>query len=167
MDPVAPPEPKAAAPPPAAPPSRWIERLSGLLLLAAAAVMTYTAAPALLGMAGGPRAPAPSVQPAPLALPHLPKELLADPGRLDLDRDLEPDEPGAAPALQLRSGLARTPLSLRDKPSEAGRLVGEIPAGRLVSIWSESADWVLIASGGSVDEDMVAGWVKKSGIAVR
>lgn len=161
MDPAAEPPPEGAAPlrpPPRSPAARAIDRLSGLLLIGAAAVLSYTAAPALLRQAG------PSLAPSPLVLPRQPKAHLADPDRFARDPDLDADDPPGAP-VHVRSGFARSPLSLRDKPSEAGRVVGEIQAGRLVRIWRESSDWALIISGD--EDDMAAGWVKKSGIAVR
>jgi hypothetical protein len=163
MDPAAPPRPESDAPPR---PSRWFERASAMLLIAAAAALTYTAMPALLRLAVGLGAA--EQGPAPVRRAHPAQAQPDEPERvdLDLDRDLEPDDPaGSAIEAPARAGLARVPLALRDKPSEAGRLIGEIPAGRLVAIWRESAGWVLIVSG--TDDDMVAGWVKKSGIAVR
>lgn len=145
-----------------APPARWIDRLSGALLLGAAIVSAAAAGPAVLRASGVPRLDrAAPMDAAPLDLPRLPPEILADPRpMLEADHDLDGDEPPSPPA-HLKIGLARRALLLRDGPSDASRGIGEIDAGALVVITREAGDWAEVRTGGPV------GWVKKSGIAVR
>lgn len=162
-------EPRApgsgAAPAPAdpAPAARFLDRVSGALLLGSAIVTAATAGPAVLH-AGGVPAPhrgAASDAP-PLDLPRRPPEILADPGdALDADHDLDGDEAPFPLGAHGRLGLARRALQLRDAPSESGRTVGEIDAGALVVIVREVGDYAQVRTGGPV------GWVKKSEIAVR
>jgi len=165
-------EPQAPSPA-AAPPvrrSRWLDRLSATLLVAAAAVAAIAAAPALLRAAGAPlpdtRAPE---QTPPLDLRHAPPEILANPDQLfDPDHDLDPDDlPGSAPFAAGRGKLGRVLgiLTLRDRPADAGKLVGEAKAGELVMVVREVGDWAFVWA--QIDDTMVVGWAKKSGIAVR
>lgn len=157
-----------------APPARWIDRLSGALLLGAAIVSAAAAGPAVLRASGVPRldraapmdaSPLDQAADGPSAgvdgLPRLPPEIFADPRpMLEADHDLDGDEPPSPPA-HLKLGLARRALLLRDGPSDASRAIGEIDAGALVVITREAGDWAEVRTGGPV------GWVKKSGIAVR
>jgi hypothetical protein len=176
-DPAAlPSAPDAAAAAPAQPappvrPSRWLDRLSATLLFAAAAVATIAAAPALLRAAGAPlpEARAPEAAPQPLDLRHAPPEILANPDKLfDPDHDLEPDDlPGSAPFAAAHGKLGRVLglLTLRDRPADGGKLVGEAKAGELVMVVKEVGDWAFVWA--QIDDTMVVGWAKKSGIAVR
>ena len=152
-----------------APPARWIDRLSGALLLGAAIVSAAAAGPAVLRASGlstrDHASPLDQAAARPRAdddgLPLLPPEILADPRpMLEADHDLDGDEPPSPPA-HLKLGLARRALLLRDGPSDASRAIGEIDAGALVVITREAGDWAEVRTGGPV------GWVKKSGIAVR
>jgi hypothetical protein len=158
------PEPTQPAPP--EPPARWLDRATGLLLCVAVGIALGPATPALLRAVG---APLPGLgersEGPPIALPHQPPELLADPDALfDPDHDLDPEE-AQAQLPDGRIGLARGPLTLHDKPAPTARPLGDVKAGELVMIMRESGDWVYVVHGG--EDRMVSGWAKKSEIAVR
>lgn len=151
-----------------APRWRWIDALSGVLLFAAVIAAGVAAMPALLRAVGVPlpSAAAPSFAPT-IDVRYQPPEILRDPDKLlDPDRDLDPDDaPFAAPQSHGQLGLARVATTLRDRPADGGKQVGEIKAGELVMILQESGDWLQVWASGA--DSVAMGWVKKSGIAVR
>jgi hypothetical protein len=85
-------EPASATPAKPLRPTRWVDRLSGLLLCVAAGGSLAAAAPALLRAAGIElaQAEAPPIEPR-IAVPHPPAEILGNPGRFGEDDD--GDEP--------------------------------------------------------------------------
>ncbi|WP_437690722.1 SH3 domain-containing protein [Sorangium sp. So ce176] len=173
-----------AAPPPgdapAAPPARRLDRLTGLVLLAATAIALTPTAPLLLRALAGERPPMQGAgrfahllerrsldEEASRAHPRFPLD--GDPGAHDPRSDDPPgfdeegDEPGAPARLQL--GIASRGVALVEEPRADGARVGAIAAGELVMVVRESGGWVLVAKhqGGS----MVMGWARRSEIAVR
>lgn len=173
----------AAAPDPAPSPdgpggarARRINRLTGLLLLAAAAVVLVPTSPVLL-YAAGVGVPRPPMQSAgkigrmlrrsPAVAPPWAHDQTAedDAPRLRLpDVEDHDGEPPDAPA-RLRVGVAPRGLTLLDEPSQGGSRVGTIPAGEVVMILREAGGWALIAQ--NTDEGVIMGWARRSEIAVR
>jgi uncharacterized protein YgiM (DUF1202 family) len=163
-----PPDRPAPAPRPAPPrPARWLSRISAALLLAAAALTAWAAAPALLRATGTslPRTEPLEGAPPPLDLRHGPPEILANPEPTFEPDHEDDDAPGPAAAPGAHLGFARGPLALRARPGEASKPVGEVAAGDLVMIMRESGDWALVWAGGT--DSMLKGWARKSGIALR
>lgn len=77
------------------------------------------------------------------------------------------DAHGKIPALgkTTRLGLTQKPLTLFDSPGENGDVLGAVKAGELVMIVREVGDWALVVYEGA--DDVLMGWLKKSGIAIR
>ncbi|WP_437962628.1 SH3 domain-containing protein (plasmid) [Sorangium sp. So ce119] len=168
---------------PAAPPARRLDRLTGLVLLAATAIALFPTAPLLLRALAGERPPMQGAgrfahllerrspdEEASRAHPRFPFDD-DDPGAHDPRTphddppgfDEEVDEPGAPSRLQL--GIASRGVTLVDEPRPDGARVGAIAAGELVMVVRESGGWVLVVKnqGGS----MMMGWARRSEIAVR
>jgi hypothetical protein len=146
-------------------PPRWLDRITVVLLVLSVGLALGAAAPALLAVAGAPLpVTAPPASGRPIALPHRPPEILSQPegpGAL-VDPDREPD-PDDAPGGQV--GFTRVPLTLRELPALNAEVVGQVRAGELVTIPFISGEWALVQYGAS--GGMLAGWAKKSEIAIR
>ncbi|WP_437757550.1 SH3 domain-containing protein [Sorangium sp. So ce1389] len=174
----------AAAPPgavPALPQARLLDRLTGLVLFAAAVVALLPTAPLLLRALAGERPPmqgagrfahllerrSPAAERS-RSHPRFPFD--ADPGaddprsprEEDPGLDEEADEPGGASPLQL--GIASRGITLLDEPGDGAR-VGAVAAGELVMIVRESGAWALVAK--NQGGNMVMGWARRSEIAIR
>ncbi|WP_437510538.1 SH3 domain-containing protein [Sorangium sp. So ce1099] len=173
-----------AAPPgavPALPHARRLDRLTGLVLFAAAAVALLPTAPLLLRALAGEPPPmqgagrfthllerrSPAVERS-RSHPRFPFD--ADPGaddprsprEEDPALDEEAEEPGGALPLQL--GIASRGITLLEEPGDGAR-VGAVAAGELVMIVRESGAWALVAK--NQGGNMVMGWARRSEIAVR
>ncbi|MGK4007077.1 SH3 domain-containing protein [Sorangium sp. So ce1036] len=173
-------QPSSAAPDAAPAPgrARRLDRLTGLLLLLAAAIVLFPAAPALLRAAGvgGTRSPMPSASRFAHLLdrrsPAAPR-FRFDEGADTDDRpspgaelpglDDEGEEPGTTGRLQL--GIAARGITLRDEPRADGSRVGAIAAGEFVMIVREAGGWALVAQ--HHGDSLVMGWARRSEIAVR
>ncbi len=179
-------------PPKPTPARRWIDRLTGILLLVAAGGTVRAAAPALMNAAGlgiasreGPEEP---VMPMPrptadmvIRNPHRP---LPDPGEeeeqeprvTELER-LYPDAPWPGrhrrpkadddDTVQMdmattRIGMAKQPLELRQSPESDAATIGKLDKGQSAVVLKERGDWVFLMRGADK-----AGWAKKSEIAIR
>ncbi|WP_437929228.1 SH3 domain-containing protein [Sorangium sp. So ce291] len=177
--------PAAVAAPPAAmpalPQARRLDRLTGLVLFAAAAVALLPTAPLLLRALAGERPPmqgagrfahllerrSPAAERS-RSHPRFPFD--ADPGaddpraprEADPGLDEEAEEPGGASPLQL--GIASRGITLLDEPGDGAR-VGAVAAGELVMIVRESGAWALVAK--NQGGNMVMGWARRSEIAIR
>ncbi|AUX40147.1 hypothetical protein SOCE26_015440 [Sorangium cellulosum] len=178
---AAPPASAAGAAPAAqaaAPRARRLDRLTGLLLLAAAAVALFPAAPVLLRALGLDGAPAPMQSAgrfARLLAPRSPDpprprfdergdaEPLPSPRAEDPALDEEAEAPGAAGRFQL--GIAERGITLLDEPRAGGSRVGAIAAGELVMIMREAGGWALVAQNDG--DSIVMGWARRSEIAIR
>jgi hypothetical protein len=138
-----------------------MDMLSAFLLAGAVAVVAITAAPALF-RAAGVSPPEPT---APFASGRSnvdrPRTGVPHPFIADDDDDVIDD---AAPS-SARIGLARAPLVLLSRGSETARVVGHVSEGEPVMIVREAGDWVLVVYGGA--DDIVTGWTRKSGVAIR
>lgn len=62
-----------------------------------------------------------------------------------------------------RLGLTRSRLTIREQPETRASALGEVKEGELVMIVKELGDWVLVVH----PEDVLMGWTRKSGIAIR
>ena len=165
--------------PPARRSSRWLDRLTGLLLLGAISAVAVSVAPAALRPLRVDAAPRSSAARMPrVRYPGVPPT-----GRFSFDlsddepgappygsRPLDPrgapgdDEPGAAPE-GLRMGLARKDLKIIGEPGADGVPVGEIKGGDMVMIVKEQGEWVLVLQNGA--DGVVMGWAPRREIAVR
>ncbi|WP_437969132.1 SH3 domain-containing protein [Sorangium sp. So ce260] len=174
-----------AEPPPGAAPAppraRRLDRLTGLVLLAATAVALLPTAPIVLRAVAGERAPVQGAgrfahllegrSPAGRSPAHLRFPFDEDPGadepRSPRDDgpafDEEEEEPGAAARLQL--GIASRGITLLEEPRADGARIGAVAAGELVMIVRESGAWALVAR--NQGDSMVMGWARRSEIAIR
>ncbi|WP_437624659.1 SH3 domain-containing protein [Sorangium sp. So ce1151] len=173
-----------AAPPgavPALPHARRLDRLTGLVLFAAAAVALLPTAPLLLRALAGERPPmqgagrfahllerrSPAAERS-RSHPRFPFD--ADPGaddprsprEEDPGLDEEAEAPGGGSPLQL--GIASRGITLLEEPGDGAR-VGVVAAGELVMVVRESGAWALVAK--NQGGNMVMGWARRSEIAIR
>ncbi|WP_437898203.1 SH3 domain-containing protein [Sorangium sp. So ce124] len=172
-------EPPGAAPAP--PRARQLDRLTGLVLLAAAAVVLIPMAPVVFRAVAGDRSPVQSAGRFAHVLDGRPP---ADRGaqvhpRFPFDEDPGSDErpsphddgpafddeedPGAPGRLQ--AGIAARGITLLDEPRADGARVGSIAAGEIVMIVREAGAWALVMKNGG--GDLLMGWARRSEIAIR
>ncbi|WP_437280160.1 SH3 domain-containing protein [Sorangium sp. So ce375] len=166
---------------PAPPRARRLDRLTGLVLFAAATVVLLPTAPVVLRAVAGDRPP---VQGAG-RFAHLLEERSPAGGRAQArprfrfdeeegdDERQSPHEDGPAfddeedpraPA-PIQAGIASRSITLLDEPRADGARVGAVAAGEVVMIVREWGEWahVLKSDGGT----MLMGWARRSEIAIR
>ncbi|MCC6556103.1 MAG: SH3 domain-containing protein [Polyangiaceae bacterium] len=160
--------------------ARWIDRVTGLLLLAAGASVALAAAPAALRALGVGAPPRQSAA----RLPEIRYRAPASSPRFtfDLEDDEEPEDRldphagaphggggGDAPAHgdtgKIRMGLARRDLAVLGEPDAAGVRLGEIKAGDVIMVVREAGEWTLVIQNGA--DGVTMGWVRSSEIAIR
>jgi hypothetical protein len=157
---------------------RWMDRLTGALLLVSAAVALVPVLPAALRALGAGVSPAEEQAAGrsawllpPQGSPHAPFDVDESPERdaRALPRaeapELDADEEAPQSSPRLRMGVAPRGIRLLDEPRVGSARVGEIAAGELVMIVRESGDWALIAR--NDDQGVVMGWARRSEIAIR
>jgi uncharacterized protein YgiM (DUF1202 family) len=154
--------------------ARWLDRLAGVALLASVAAVAGAATPALLRVAGV-GAPPDGYAELPRARAAAPSATATATHRFEFIFDADDEDKGsptATPPGQAgsswatpRMGLVRKKLELRDQASARGGIIGEVPAGAVVTVVKEQGEWVLIAQSGT--DDMAFGWAPRSGVAVR
>lgn len=171
-------------------PARWLDRASMLLVVASLAVATGAASPSLLRAAGLAVLPPPAVADPPPHLvrppvdpPSRPRNSASDenprffpaddPPRLtELERELlrgaQPgDEPRPdifAPAPRQQAGIARAPLTVRERADINAKIAGRVPAGAPVKLLLEKGEWALVAY--RTAEGVVMGWTARSAVIV-
>ncbi|WP_437735425.1 SH3 domain-containing protein [Sorangium sp. So ce1335] len=173
-----------AGTPPGDAPARRLDRLTGLVLVAAAAVALSPTAPLLLRAVLGERPP---MQAAGRFAHLLERRSPDDDGarapthpRFPFDADPDDDDPrsphGALPGFDEEGddpdaparpqiGVASRGLTLVDEPRADGARVAAVAAGELVMIVREAGGWALVAK--HQQGNLVVGWARRSEIAVR
>ncbi len=166
-------------------PARWLDRLSVLLLIAAAGVVTAAAAPEMLRVAGFAPVVVEKVRAAPPAAPHTPRRtgLPFDDDRAggadddsphltELERlfpdDLRPNhrtDPRDAPApgSKPRVGRALSGLTLREHGDTSAAVTGKVPAGVRLMVVREAGEWVMVVW--QSPDGILAGWTPRGGIS--
>ncbi len=172
-------EPPGAAPAP--PRARQLDRLTGLVLLAAAAVVLLPMAPVVFGRSpaiarrcralAGSRTSSTGAPPADRGAqvhPRFPfdEEPGSDerPSPHDDGPAFDDEEDQGAPG-RLQAGIASRGITLLDEPRADGARVGSIAAGEIVMIVREAGAWALVMKNGG--GDLLMGWARRSEIAIR
>jgi len=145
-------------------------RLTTFLLVASMGAVGAVATPAFLAAStGDPPIATLSGHGHGLALPHPLHPLHPPPAPPEIrdsdDPTLEPDDEDALPEPPGQLGQTRQAVLLRERPAASSSVMGKVDEGELVSILRVTGDWALVYYGGS--ENLVAGWAKKSEIAIR
>lgn len=141
--------------------ARWMDQLTGALLVSAAVMMLVPAVPPALRSLGFGAAST-SMQSAGKIGPLLLQERAPLGAGADVS---EPDDPDPSEPSHLRFGIPRRGIELLDEPKSSSAQVGEIAAGEPVLIVREQGEWAFIAQNG--EDGMIKGWVRRSEIAVR